>query len=157
MMQSTATASAETQSFYVSDTKMLVTVRIGGQLFGIPVEHVQDVLRAQNVARIPLAPEEVAGAINLRGRIVTVIDGRKRLRLPPSETEKSPMFVVIEYQGELYSMVVDSVGEVMNIPTAQFESVPANLQGNWREVADGICRLQRELLVIIDIKTLFSL
>ncbi len=135
---------------------MLVTMRVGTQLFGIPVQHVQDVLRAQRIARIPLAPPEIAGSINLRGRIVTVIDVRKRLHLEALPEGQTPMFVVVEHNNALYSLMVDSVGEVMNVPHAQMENTPANLQGSWREISEGVCRLPEELLVVIDIGNLLS-
>ena len=158
MQTNTATAlAANTDTLYLGEKRMLVTMRVMGQLFGIPVERVQDVLRTHKVARIPLAPAEVAGAINLRGRIVTVIDIRKCLHLAPIVEGTSSMFVVVEQQGELYSLMVDSVGEVMNVPVSQIENSPVNLQGSWRDVADGVCRLQQELLVILNINALLSL
>lgn len=149
--------SADRMAYYVPESRMLVTMHIGGQLFGIPVLHVQDVLRAQRIARVPLAPPEMAGLINLRGRIVTVIDMRRRLGLPAMESGAPHMFVVVERQGDLFSLVVDSVGEVLTVPVSQIESAPANLQGSWREMADGVCRLEGELLVIIGIKTLLDI
>lgn len=154
MMQ--AQSSFSNAPMYNVETRMLVTMRVDSQLFGIPVNNVRDVLREQHVAPIPLAPEEVRGSINLRGRIVTVVDMRKRLRLAEKEGKHSHMFVVVEHAGEFYSLMVDSVGEVLTIPAAQVEKTPANIAASWREVATGIHRLEGELLVLIDIGTLLA-
>ena len=139
-----------------ADSALFVTMRLNNQLFGISVKHVRDVLREQNITAIPLAPQVVAGSLNLRGRIVTVIDVRKRLRLPSREAGAKNMFVVVDYKNELYSLMVDSVGEVMNVPNAMIEKTPANLGGEWKEVASGIYKMPQELLVIIDVHTILS-
>lgn len=137
--------------------KMLVTMRVDAQLFGVPVQYVRDVLREQKMTRVPLAPPEIAGSINLRGRIVTAINVRARLKLDAHKGDEKQMFVVVERHNELYSLMVDSVGDVMNIPHNQIEKAPANMASNWREVATGVHRLDGELLVIIDPETLLTL
>jgi purine-binding chemotaxis protein CheW len=139
------------------DSSMFVTMRIDRQLFGISVRHVRDVLRGQSITRIPLSPPEVAGSLNLRGRIVTVMDVRRRLRLPAQESDAKHMFVVVEHKGELYSLMVDSVGDVLTASPAAIEKVPANLNGAWKEVASGIYKMSGELLVIVDVQTLLTL
>lgn len=139
------------------DSKMLVTMRVDQQLFGIPVQHVQDVLREQKVAHVPLSPPEIAGSLNLRGRIVTVINLRERLKLQRQGEKKPSMFVVVEHKNEYYSLMVDAVGEVLTIPADDIEKSPANLAENWRNVASGIHRLKDELLVIVDIRALLTL
>ena len=89
-----------------------VTVRLDGQLLGIPVLLVQDVLKLQQLTRVPRAPEWVAGVLNLRGRIVTAIDLRSRLGMPPRpDTSKPPMSVVVDYRGEPYSLLIDKSGD----------------------------------------------
>jgi purine-binding chemotaxis protein CheW len=138
----------------LGEQHMFVTMRIDTQLFGISVKHVRDVLKEQKITSVPLAPQEVAGSLNLRGRIVTVLDVRKRLRLGNKESDAKGMFVVVEHKNELYSLMVDSVGEVLNVAAGAIEKTPANLGGAWKEVASGIYKLDGELLVIIDIKTL---
>src|SRR5258707_9765735 len=129
-----------------------VSVVIGGQLFGIPVLEVRDVLASQRITRVPLAPAEVAGSLNLRGRIVTAIDIRTRLGLAERSEEeiagKPRMSVVVDHGGELYSLMVDSVGEVLSLSAANFERNPATLDARWREVSAGIYRLHRLLLVV---------
>ena len=133
-----------------------VTMTIGGQWFGIPVLSVQDVLGPQNIAMIPLAPPEVAGSLNLRGRIVTAIDPRVRLGLPDREDDATVMSVVVEHLGELYSLLIDQVGEVLQLPSSRFEHSPASLDQRWRDISTGIYRLDDRLLIVIDIERLLN-
>jgi purine-binding chemotaxis protein CheW len=133
-----------------------VTMTIADQLFGIPVLQVQDVLGPQRITRIPLAPPEVAGSLNLRGRIVTAIDVRLRLGLQPKPRDDHDMSIVVDHQGELYSLMVDSVGEVLSVATNEFERNPATLDPLWREVSVGIYRLNEQLLVVLDVAQLLD-
>ena len=128
-----------------------ITMTIADQLFGLPVLSVQDVLGPQVIARIPLAPTEVAGSLNLRGRIVTAIDMRMRLGLEPLEDGENGMSVVVEHHGELYSLIIDAVGEVLSLPEERFERTPPTLNGRWRQMAAGVFRLDERLLVVLDI------
>ncbi|MBB4286739.1 chemotaxis protein CheW [Roseospira goensis] len=135
----------------VSEEQVFVTIYVHGQLFGIPVERVQDILIPEKVARIPLAPNEVAGAINLRGRIVTVIEVRKRLGLPEPKNQKKVMCVTVEQGHELYSMMVDSVGNVHSLSLSAIEPNPSTLDPRWRSVSLGVVRLEGELMVVMDV------
>ncbi|WP_142849955.1 chemotaxis protein CheW [Telmatospirillum sp. J64-1] len=146
----------DSQEVLAAETQDYVTMFIEGQLFGIPVLTVQDVLGAQKITRIPLAPREVAGSLNLRGRIVTAIDVRLRLGLAPRPEGEQPMSVVVELGGELYSLMVDSVGEVLSLPSAGFERNPPTLDPLWREFSAGIFRLQGKLLVVLDVMRLLE-
>jgi purine-binding chemotaxis protein CheW len=128
-----------------------VSITVADQLFGIPVLQVQDVLGPQRITRIPLAPPEVAGSLNLRGRIVTAIDLRTRLHLPPLPDGKTGMSIVVDYGGELYSVMVDAVGEVLSLSTATAERNPATLDPVWREVSGAIHRLDKTLLIVLDV------
>ena len=132
-----------------------VTARVGGQLFGIPVLAVRDILGPQRLTSIPLAPPEIAGALNQRGRIVTAIDLRRRLGLDPADRKKS-MSVVVDHHGELYSLLIDEVGEVLSAPADAFEHNPPTMEGRWREVSVGIFRLQDRILVILDVERLLT-
>lgn len=128
-----------------------VSMRLNGQLFGISVMAVQDVMRKQAIAPIPLAPSVIAGSINVRGRIVTALDMRRRLGLADYPQPDKVMKVVVEYQGELYAFIVDAVGDVLSLPMTQFEKVPANMDPAWRNLAVGVFKLDKELLVILDV------
>lgn len=132
--------------------KDFLTVMIAGQRFGIPILQVQDVLGEQKVTHIPLAPPEVAGSLNLRGRIVTAINMRKRLDIENTSSEaQSNMSVVVEHDNELYSLIIDAIGDVMTLKNRAFEPTPATLDATWREIASGIYRLDGELLVVLDV------
>jgi purine-binding chemotaxis protein CheW len=135
----------------------LVTVTVGGQLFGIPVLQVQDVLGPQRITRIPLAPAEIAGSLNLRGRIVTAIDVRVRLGLAQTADAAGRMSVVVDHAGELYSLLVDQVGEVLTIELSACERNPGTLDAFWRDVSAGIYKLEGQLLVVLDVPRLLGL
>ena len=136
----------------IDQSKDFLTVVISGQLFGIPILQVQDVLRKQNVTRVPLAPPEVAGSLNLRGRIVTAINVRSKLGIPKAQKgESSDMSVVVELDTELYSLIIDRVGDVLTLKDENFEPTPVTLDPVWREFASGIYRLDDQLLVILDV------
>ncbi|HEU4839144.1 MAG TPA: chemotaxis protein CheW [Micavibrio sp.] len=139
-----------------SNVRELLTVTIGGQLFGIPILQVQDVLGTQKITRIPLAPKEVAGALNLRGRIVTAIDMRACLGMEPRGPAGKSMGVVIEYQGELFSLMIDRAGDVMHLPYSAYEKNPSTLDPQWRAMCQGIYRLKDKLLVVLDIPRLLE-
>src|SRR5487761_2336584 len=109
------------------DEQVFVTLTLADQLCGVPVQSVRDILSEQVITRIPLAPPEGAGGLNLRGRIVTAIDLRRRLRLPPAPPGTRRMSVVTEQGGELYALLVDQVAEVISLPGAAFEPSPPTL------------------------------
>ena len=149
-------SAAATHSYNAVEIHEYVTMRVSGQLFGIAVQAVQDVLRSQKITRIPQAPKEIAGSLNLRGRIVTAIYLRARLGLTPLEPGTKTMSVVVEHKGEFFSLIVDSVGDVLSLEREHFESNPTNLNPKWRDVSAGLYRLKGELLVIIDIQNLLK-
>lgn len=136
------------------DMRDFVTMTVGGQNFGIPVLQVQDVLNPQPITRIPLAPNGIAGALNLRGRIVTAIDVRARLGLPSAD--RPCMSIVVEHKGELYSLLVDQVGDVMSLPQRDYEANPPTLDGHWRTVSDGVYRLNDALMLVLDVSQLLA-
>jgi len=132
-------------------TQEFVTLRLGAQLFGISVLAVQDVMRHQQIARVPLAPEVIAGSLNVRGRIVTAFDMRCRLGMSGYPEPNNIMMVVVDYQHELFALMVDAVGDVLSLSMNRFEKVPANMDPSWRAVAAGVFKLEKELLVILDV------
>lgn len=129
-----------------------VTVIIGGQLFGLPIHKVHDVFVPESMTRVPLSAPEVAGVLNLRGRIVTAINMRRRLGLPQREGNHGIMAVGIEYRGESYGLIIDEVGEVLNLDAAGREANPANLDARWAEISGGVHRLSGQLMVILDVE-----
>jgi len=147
---------AQSAELSVARNEDFVTASIADQMFGIPVLQVQDVLGPQRITRIPLAPPEVAGSLNLRGRIVTAIDVRLRLGLPPADGTRKGMSIVVDHKGELYSLMVDNVGEVLSLSSDDFERHPATMDQRWREVSTGIYRLKSTLLVVLDVSRLLN-
>ncbi|HWP25572.1 MAG TPA: chemotaxis protein CheW [Xanthobacteraceae bacterium] len=134
-----------------------VTVMIDEHLFGLPIARVQDVFVPEQLTRVPLALPEIAGVLNLRGRIVTAIDMRRRLGLPPRQAETAPIAVGIEMKGESYGLLVDAVGEVMRLGKDALEPKPINLDRRLAEVALGVHRLDGQLLVVLDVDRVFDL
>lgn len=135
----------------IADSKeQFVTMHVGQQMMGVLVHDVRDIITKQMIAHIPLANPVIEGAINLRGRIVTVLNMRKRLGLGPVEGEDNVMHIVVEINDELFSLMVDSVGDVLKLSVDEIEKSPVNLSERWREVASGVHQLDKELLVILD-------
>jgi purine-binding chemotaxis protein CheW len=155
------TAATETTRSVLSDTNSetaqdFLTIYIADQVFGIPVLQVQDVLGEQTVTKVPLAPPEVAGSLNLRGRIVTAINVRKRLGLPASSEKDKKMSVVVEYNNELFSLIIDKVGDVLTLDNKNYEQSPATLDKLWRQISDGIFRMENNLLIVLDVSKLID-
>ena len=139
------------------DTHTFVTLTLADQLCGVPVLAVRDILAEQAITLIPLAPPEIAGSLNLRGRIVTAIDLRRRLNLPPAPSGRPRMSVVAEQGGELYALLVDQVSEVLRLPAHACERNPPTLAPDWAAYSAGIYRLQGRLLVVLDVARLLAL
>ena len=133
-----------------------VSVRIGDELFGAPVNAIREVFTPQSVTSVPRAPSEVAGLLNLRGRIVTAIDARTRLGLPPLSADETGMALGVERGSEIFGLIVDSVGEVLRRPRAELEPVPAHVDANWRSMVTGVHRLEKELLAVLDVSAVIG-
>ena len=134
-----------------------VTAVIGGQLFGLPISRVQDVFMPERVTRVPLSSAEIAGVLNLRGRIVTVIDMRARLGLARADDGKPPMAVGVDLRGESYGLLIDQIGEVLRLPEASREENPVNLDPRMAKFAGGVHRLDGQLMVILDVDRVLEL
>ena len=128
-----------------------VTATVGGQLFGLPISRVQDVFAPDRLTRVPLAPPEIAGLLNLRGRIVTAIDMRLRLGLEAFAADAPRMAVGVEFKGESYGLLIDVIGEVLKLPAGGREDNPVNLDPGLARVSAGVHRLEGKLLVILDV------
>jgi purine-binding chemotaxis protein CheW len=128
-----------------------VTAVIGGQLFGLPILRVQDVFAPERLTKVPLAPAEIAGVLNLRGRIVTLIEMRHRLGLEQRKNDSPVMAVGVESRGESYGLLIDSVGEVLKLDDVACEPNPSNLDPGLASVSTGIYRLDGQLLMVLDV------
>ncbi len=128
------------------------TFRLGDMLFGIEVVYVQEVLLAQEMTRMPLASEVVSGLINLRGQIVTAIDLRRRLDMPALGDGRKAMNVVVRTGDSVYSLLVDGIGDVVNVDEDRFEPPPETLVGPTRELILGAYKLEDRLLLVLDVE-----
>lgn len=133
-----------------------VTVTVADQLFGLPIERVHDVFLPTAITRVPLAPREIVGLLNLRGKVVTAICLRQRLDLPMRAGDAEPMAVGIEHAGESYGLMVDGVGEVLRLPRDMLEPPPVHLDARWGQIARGVHRLEGKLLIILNVDSILA-
>jgi purine-binding chemotaxis protein CheW len=134
-----------------------VTFTTAGQLFGLPIERVQDVFKPVNITRVPLAGPEIAGVLNLRGRIVTAIHLSNRLDLQSRPERAAPMAIGIESGTESFGLLVDAVGEVLKLSDSEREANPINLNRELARVSAGVFRLDGQLLVVLDVDRVLDL
>lgn len=134
-----------------------VTLTLADQLCGVPVLAVREVITNSKIVRVPLAPSEIAGNINLRGRIVTAVDTRCRLGLEPAPDTADRVALVAESEGALYALLIDQVQEVLSLRTDMIEETPSNLPSTWRQFSTGVFRLPERLMVVLDIDRLLAL
>ena len=139
-------------------TREFVTFTICNQLFGLSVTEIHDVFRPTNMTSVPLSGSEIAGVLNLRGRIVTAIDARSRLGLPPREKTITTqgLAIGVEHAGESFGMIIDAIGDVVRLDDADLEQNPVNLDATWSSVSRGVYRLGDRLLVIMDIDRMLA-
>ena len=128
-----------------------VTFTLGGALYGVDVTRVQEALRAHTRTRVPLAPVDVAGLVNLRGQVVLTIDLRPRLGVPPLKADAEPMMVVVQVDGEPVSLLVDEIGDVVDVGPERFEVPPDTLDVGLRRLITGAYKLESSLLLILDV------
>jgi purine-binding chemotaxis protein CheW len=135
-----------------------VTFRIGEQLFGLSVTEIHDVFRPARMTPVPLSSLEIAGVLNLRGRIVTAIDARSRLGLPARRKgdKDQSLAIGVEHGGESFGMIIDEIGDVVRLDDAEMEQNPVNLDTTWSGVSRGVYRLDNRLLVIMDIDQMLA-
>ncbi len=140
-----------------TDFTEFVTFSVAGQMFGLPIARVQDVFKPARITPVPLAGAEIAGVLNLRGRIVTVIDMRRRLDMKRREANDAPMAIGIESRGELFGLIIDAVGEVLRLPAADREPNPVNLDRKLATLSAGVYRLEGQLFVVLDVDRVLDL
>ncbi|MBB3807999.1 chemotaxis protein CheW [Pseudochelatococcus contaminans] len=133
-----------------------VTIRIAGQLFGLPIWAVHDVFVPQRVTPVPLSPSEIDGVLNLRGRIVTAINMRLRLGFQPRGEDEQSIAVGVDYHGESFGLLVDEVGEVLTLDTTRLAARPPNLDPRWNTMTDGVFSLDAELMAVLDVEAVLA-
>ncbi|MDJ0727640.1 MAG: chemotaxis protein CheW [Prochloraceae cyanobacterium] len=141
----------------MADKRQFCTFFLDRFFFGIAAEKVQEIVRYQNITFVPLAPVEVRGLINLRSQIAIAIDLRLRLDLPPLNDDRLPLNLVVRVDGDNISLLVDDVGDVLDVSDDWFEPVPETLTGKVRELILGAYKLENRLLLILDVEKVVDL
>lgn len=131
------------------ETRQYSTFSVGGLFFGVEVRKVQEVLRAQEMTNVPLAPDVIEGLINLRGQIVTAIDMRRRLGLPPRGPGLPPMNLVVRSEEGPVSLLVDEIGDVLEAQPESYEPPPDTTPAGLRPLLDGVYKLDGRLLLVL--------
>ncbi|MCA9494504.1 MAG: purine-binding chemotaxis protein CheW [Myxococcales bacterium] len=129
-----------------------VTFTVGGLHLALPVQRVEEVLRRHQVTRIPLAPHGVAGLMNLRGQLVLAIDLRARIGVFPRDPDAQPMHVVVSVGGSTYGLLVDEIGDVLDLEVDVHDAVPDRIRGDLRHLLTGVLRLPDHLLLALDVE-----
>jgi purine-binding chemotaxis protein CheW len=139
------------------ETMQLVTFMLGDDEFGFHIEQVQEIIRLRlvHITAIPNSPEFVEGVVNLRGRLIPAVDLRKRFDLP-SENRPGSRIVVVAVDGRTLGLVVDSVVEVARVGVLEMEKLPELASGVGAEFVEGVCRVTRGLVVVLDLERMFS-
>lgn len=131
-------------------SQQFCTFLLDGTIFGVPVPQVQEVILFQQMTHVPLAPAIVEGMINLRGQIVIAVDLRRKLALPERPPGQVPMNVVVRASEGAVSLLVDEIGDVIEVSESSFERPPETLQGPVRTMILGVHKLNGQLLHVLD-------
>ena len=136
----------------MSNDLHIVGFRVGTETFGVPITCVHEIVRVPEITSVPDSPEFVEGVINLRGKIVSVVDLRKRFGENVSDSHKKNRVIVVESDGKLVGLIVDSASEVLRIPSADIEPPPSVLQSSESSYVTGVGKLQNRLIILVDLK-----
>lgn len=134
----------------MADIQQFCTFFLRDQFFGVPVEQVQEVIRYQEMTRVPLMPQVIRGLINLRGQIVMAVDLRRRFGMEDRPESQLPMNVVVRTDDGAVSLLVDEIGDVLEVDEESFERAPETLRGPNRELVRGVYKLQGRLMLVLD-------
>jgi purine-binding chemotaxis protein CheW len=140
----------------MSTVRQYCTFFLGEFFFGVDVTQVQEVLRFQSMTQVPLSGAAIQGLINLRGQLVTAVDLRQRLDMPPFAHDQQPMNVVIKRDDGMVSLLVDEICDVVEVHQEAFERVPETVRGVARELLTGAYKLDNALLLILDVESLLA-
>lgn len=140
----------------MADRRQFCTFFLDDRFFGVDVEKVQEVIRYQIITPVPLAPQVVRGLINLRGQIVTAVDLRRLLQVEDRQDGRLPINIVFQTWQGIFSLLVDRIGDVLEVDDACFEHPPDTLEGIARELIQGTYKLQGRLLLLLNVEKLFS-
>jgi purine-binding chemotaxis protein CheW len=143
-----ALASREENSYF--------TVFVNGEIFGLPVENTHTIFRIASVTSVPLSPSDIAGLVNLRGKIVTAVNLRKRLYMPTDATLQNALAIGIEFRGENFALIVDEVGDVLSLAKSAQIAVPSHFDPRRARLTTGLYRVGKLLIPVLDIEALFT-
>jgi purine-binding chemotaxis protein CheW len=146
----------EAQKKQDTELMQLVTFSIGEEEFGVDILKVQEIIRMMEITKVPRAPDFVEGVINLRGKVIPIIDLRKRFGLVSKGHDKDTRIIVIEISNMIVGFVVDSVSEVLRIPSSTVEPPPPVVSGSQSEYISGVGKLEDRLLILLDLDKLLS-
>lgn len=141
----------------MTQSAQYLTAYVNGHYLGVPIHTIQDVIGPQHLTAIPLAQTAIAGVLNLRGRIVTVIDMHHRLEEPRTTPLSQGMGIIIENHDELFSLLIDHVEDVVTIPFDEIEKAPPTLNASWQEVCTGVHQRHGKIMIILDIERILDL
>ncbi len=139
-----------------SNLIQLVTFSLGDEEFGLDILSVQEIIRIMGITKVPRAPEFVEGVINLRGKVIPIIDLRKRFNMPAHKHDKNTRIIVIEVTTMIIGFIVDSVSEVLRLPADTVEHPPAVVSGSDSEYISGVGKLEERLLILLDLDKLLT-
>lgn len=140
----------------LKSSKGYISIFIEKQMFGICIDDVHDVFIPPSITKVPLSMPEVAGVLNLRGHIVTTINMRYILGLPPKQDGGVEMAVGVMINGVSYGLIIDNVGDVMTINKTDIESNPSNMSSKWNGICEGVFRLEDNIMVILDMNEILG-
>jgi purine-binding chemotaxis protein CheW len=136
----------------MSNELHIVGFRVGAETFGVPITYVHEIVRVPEITSVPDSPEFVEGVINLRGKIVSVVDLRKRFGETQVDPSKKNRVIVVESDGKLVGLIVDTASEVLRIPNADIEPPPSILQNSESSYVTGVGKFQNRLIILVDLK-----
>jgi len=134
----------------------IVGFRVGRETYGVPITALHEIVRVPEITAVPDAPDYLEGVINLRGKIVSVVDLRKRFGQPATEFNRHTRILVVEHRGRLAGMIVDSASEVLKIPKSEIEGAPAMMQDGGLDCVTGLGKYQGRLIILLDVNRVLA-
>lgn len=145
------------ESTHMSREKHIVGFRVGRETYGVPITALHEIVRVPEITAVPDAPHYLEGVINLRGKIVSVVDLRKRFGKPATELNRRCRILVVEHDGRLVGMIVDSATEVLKIPGNDIEAAPAMMQEGGLDCVTGLGKYKGRLIILLDINRVLAI
>jgi len=134
----------------------IVGFQVGRETYGVPITSLHEIVRVPEITAVPDAPSYLEGVINLRGKIVSVVDLRKRFGKPAPDVNRHNRILVVEHRGRLSGMIVDAASEVLKIPENEIEPAPAMMQEGGLDCISGLGKYQGRLIILLDINRLLG-